>query len=660
MKKKITLIVLILMITSLIFCANEQEKHTPDVIMADSSDVSLRVSDTLAYYHDFTLDHFWTGADEWAVKFDFTDYFVGTPAQFNAEAVWIYFPEIVNQSDLSLQIAGNDVNQPDEDNIVDIGGLSGSEISEGWNRVEFAAREDSIFWLLIQYETDNLENFLSGSAAEGEHSYYADDGYYYNFSAQGISSELLVCLEGNFILDKVDVELLDFSLIGEVTPGNTLSPLLVFRNDSDSYVDSVTVNINILSGADYTSLSVDLSDDLAVLNPNQTYTLDFSDDNSLDVLLDTLSAQYSITAEIECNDDQFTQNNSININFNLYEDMKNMFIVENIVDLDQTSNADIWQYEDDTASIEVVKILNYFPDANDVPFYTMEAMERFTYYELNGYPAVVIDGENKISGYWSDFDEDFDLALETAVNAPYTWMQYDSLYATYSPVNDSSKIELFFSNNSTKMLSSYITNSKFYAYLVEDQVNYLDENIPGYIMISKLKEVAQFGDNYGTRFSTTVSFKLSELPYISDFSNCKIIYFIQNEETKSMDLVGETDYLVDMDFEELAGSDSEVIPENDIFINAYPNPFAASGSIQLELPELARGTEGYQVDIFNIKGQKIVSLTSNQRGQNLFTWDGIDKNQKKSSTGIYFVRVRVNDNGSRSVGEKKILLLNDK
>jgi hypothetical protein len=103
------------------------------------------------------------------------------------------------------------------------------------------------------------------------------------------------------------------------------------------------------------------------------------------------------------------------------------------------------------------------------------------------------------------------------------------------------------------------------------------------------------------------------------------------------------------------------IPANGIYISLYPNPVYANGSkgnysfIEFTLPKKAK--EPPIVDIYNLKGQKVKSITLNQSYNDLVRKAGLSKdvnttgefystvfdckdmNSRALATGIYIVRV---------------------
>ncbi len=79
---------------------------------------------------------------------------------------------------------------------------------------------------------------------------------------------------------------------------------------------------------------------------------------------------------------------------------------------------------------------------------------------------------------------------------------------------------------------------------------------------------------------------------------------------------------------------------SEITINTYPNPFNNSARVQFSLR-----TPGFvSMDVFNILGRYESSLFHGflSEGQHVMTWDGMNRNQIHSASGVYFIRLSTN------------------
>jgi len=84
---------------------------------------------------------------------------------------------------------------------------------------------------------------------------------------------------------------------------------------------------------------------------------------------------------------------------------------------------------------------------------------------------------------------------------------------------------------------------------------------------------------------------------------------------------------------------------------AYPNPFNPNTTISFVLREQDR----IQIDIYNIKGQKVKSLEDGQlsAGEYRYLWNGKDQQGKKTASGVYLIRVK----NSLGTSIRKVMLM---
>jgi len=76
-------------------------------------------------------------------------------------------------------------------------------------------------------------------------------------------------------------------------------------------------------------------------------------------------------------------------------------------------------------------------------------------------------------------------------------------------------------------------------------------------------------------------------------------------------------------------------------LRVYPNPFNPQTTITFDLFK----NSDVAVDIYNVKGQHVKSLCNGQlkSGRQHLVWDGKDKNNRSTGTGLYFARVKTSD-----------------
>jgi len=121
--------------------------------------------------------------------------------------------------------------------------------------------------------------------------------------------------------------------------------------------------------------------------------------------------------------------------------------------------------------------------------------------------------------------------------------------------------------------------------------------------------------------------------------NCEIVVFVQSYSTREV-LQSAKDSLTTLDpigVEE----DIEALPGSFFLAQNYPNPFNASTIIAFNLPERAP----VALTIYNLSGQLTRTLDGGIRkaGRNHMVWDGLDKEGKEASSGVYFYRLRAGE-----------------
>lgn len=102
---------------------------------------------------------------------------------------------------------------------------------------------------------------------------------------------------------------------------------------------------------------------------------------------------------------------------------------------------------------------------------------------------------------------------------------------------------------------------------------------------------------------------------------------------------------------DVIGSDDSVIPVVSSLIGNYPNPFNPTTNIEFALKTPGKVT----LKIYNAKGQTVNTLVNRklEAGTYTETWNGLDSNNQKVGSGIYFYRL---DAENYSATKKMILL----
>jgi hypothetical protein len=116
---------------------------------------------------------------------------------------------------------------------------------------------------------------------------------------------------------------------------------------------------------------------------------------------------------------------------------------------------------------------------------------------------------------------------------------------------------------------------------------------------------------------------------------------------------------LDIDFSPFVSMQPETIPQPEIYLTNYPNPFNPTTTISFSVPQNAMsGSDGSSfviLSIYNIKGQKMKTLVSDQlfAGEHSVVWDGRDTNDRQVASGVYFYKMEA----GRFEKVKKMILI---
>lgn len=130
-------------------------------------------------------------------------------------------------------------------------------------------------------------------------------------------------------------------------------------------------------------------------------------------------------------------------------------------------------------------------------------------------------------------------------------------------------------------------------------------------------------------------------------------YFFFNTVVNTNNDLGMNAYWVKSDlYINPTENDPQNIPSTDqIKVNTYPNPFNPECNYEIEMKE----TSKVQIEIFNIKGQKVRTLFNGflEKGIHSLNFNGKDENNQHLSSGIYFSKIK-SHNGVKVI--KSILI----
>ena len=111
---------------------------------------------------------------------------------------------------------------------------------------------------------------------------------------------------------------------------------------------------------------------------------------------------------------------------------------------------------------------------------------------------------------------------------------------------------------------------------------------------------------------------------------------------------------LDIDFGSISSTENEEVPQQQITMCNYPNPFNPETTIKFITENTEKNTE---LVIYNIKGQKIKTfhvILSGVEGQSSIIWDGRDENNFPVGSGVYFYQL-ISEGNSKAIN-KMILI----
>ena len=87
----------------------------------------------------------------------------------------------------------------------------------------------------------------------------------------------------------------------------------------------------------------------------------------------------------------------------------------------------------------------------------------------------------------------------------------------------------------------------------------------------------------------------------------------------------------------------------------FPNPFNPLTTIRFDVPKLAEGFTGVQLNIFDVTSRKVRILVDGQvqAGSYEIQWNGLNENGTQMPSGVYFYILQTNEFSA----SKKLMLL---
>ena len=609
----------------------------------------LNLDRSVIYYHNNSDDYHWYGTSNWGVRFDLSEY-LSADSQFEVDSVLVFIPNDLENDSLGISIYDDNMEQPDQllgSNVLD-------DCQQGLNSIPLNNGEvilGDTLWVILSYDTNFSDKFVSASVGGGNYSYYESDGYFEQFNDNSIYSELLVWLKGDFI-DNIDLELSSFEVTGEITTDSVIWPKFSVKNYAESSLTDIPLAIDV-ERAQTTTINDTIYFDI---EPFEQVELDYSDDLEHQYGLTREHRQFKVTAEVLLESDVYQPNDIKTLEFNTFEKSQRKLFLEIFPEWDEGTNTDcteMWNnledlIQNDAFFSDSVIVMNLFANITDEEFYRMDAAERFAYYELVGYPFTFVDGVNRINGVQNYPDLLQTYSQSSNLNDIVTFDSTSFVQTDYGTI----KINFNFRNTNNYLFNEDVGGFGLYCAIMQDSIT----DVTGNIVIKYDQIANDFEINKGDSLVIEHEIELSELDPIYDIDldsfleTSRCVYWIQNGEDKSIKSIGVSDYF---DQFEIVALDEELDTSFET-IDVFPNPFYPDIDSNLHF-QIDNKVEEAKIGIYNIKGQKIISQQFNKNSNNIIKWDGLDSSGKKVSSGIYFIKI--SDKLKQVNQIKKILII---
>lgn len=575
-------------------------------------------------YHTGSDDLHFYGSMQWAVLFDFDEvYPTQSLSQFAIESALIWFPSLGDSAKVELFTDGN--GQP-------VQRVAQARAQVNQNLMEFdfdTVIQTERIWMVLTYNTTINGPYVSASTGGGTHSYYLNQNYdvpfFQNMANAGFGCEFLFGVRGNFLLSTEDLELVDFSLVGDMQPETELRPEFTIYNHSSQTVLNSQINLQITSPA---SSEYSVNANIQITNPipahgSLTVTSEHPQYSSYVYTMPRDPLQIKVTAilssEIDAADTLF--NNSITKYYHIFSHNSPIRLLENFVreyHITQIADYQTPQMTDDLRS------LYYFPILQD-SLSLVGAYQRYQWYSLFSIPVSVYNGQGRLTGLSSSYPTQLEALIDANKK---TFISQNTCSLTLPSQGENLEIRINLTNSDTHLFNTnaepnLIQSSRLYAaffkkhnfngrelYVLNRWIAYADT-------ISSLNSPGQFLEKlYNT--------SLSNLDLEDLTQNYRLYYWIQSNTNQ------EILFAAQQTFQSFLSNQDELVTAPSLRI--YPNPASRSANLQANWDKDYKAT---RLAIFNLRGQMLAEYTDQIYGKDNITLP----RELFPSSGIYFLRI---------------------
>jgi hypothetical protein len=585
-------------------------------------------------YHNSTNDYNIYGSNKWAVKFNFRNAYPSVAqVAFNVSGARLWFPNVGDSVTVEL--------------FTDLAGQPGTMISSkrvavSQNQVDVLFDEAStheLVWLVVGYNTNMNNRFVSASAGGGTRSYFmnqvGDQQYLSSLALAGFDCELLFGVLGDFVLAEADLQLLSFNLLGNLEPGSRAYPSFSIYNHSDVAVNSASLRIYLSKPgfAQYDTLYIDIPQAVAA---HSQYDFDAE---GLFLDLPEQPTQFRLDMRLEsefAENDTLFANNSLSQTYNLFTEPMSVKVVENFIREAETAPLAALQAPHLTADTHVFQ---YFPVLSD-SLSNLASIRRFNWYGFNSIPRTVGNGELRIIGLTPAYEESFGDLMESMAEHR-TFISSSSCRLDSIPQSENVALTVSLTNQQTAMYTgltqSLMSNSCFFAGLFAQSAGEETERFV-------LQRWITFADTINTAIGlgSTVEkrYVISASGLFDESQNLRyrVYYWIQGNNGSRIHYAGY------QGFEPGTYSNNADAHAPRVEFGLHPNPLRKGNTLKVTLDDTRLPS---RIKIYNIRGQLVHAQSDIRKEAELDV-------SIFPGSGIYFIRV---EQGGKPAQTKKFSII---
>ncbi len=587
-----------------------------------------------ACYHDNQDDYHIYGSTQWAVRFDFQDFYPGVAdCRFITSKVRIFFPNAASQATVSLFADADSL--PTGNALRQVSAPISNQVMEFTFPDTLSA---SVIWLVVDYPANGLSSFVSASAGGGSHSYYLDTTapvpFLQSMNAAGFRCELAFGLVGSFALDSPDLELVSFGLSGALLPRQSVSPVFSIYNHSTSPITDAAILVEFSCP----DSSFAISDTIAIsqnIAPQDSLIISAPGYPGYSYELPQSPMQIRVKATLYFGTSEpanLFHNNLSTAYYGIYANPYPFYPVENFLRLNTVNS--ILPLQDGMLSPRMRSLL-YFPDLGD-SLGNLASRDRFDWYAYNTYPTLAINGSQRIYGFPPGYSNRLQILQDNALSLN-TFISRDTVMVEHIPDTDLLQLTFKLTNGETLLYDTASLNpalqSRFFAGL------FRRVNLAGSTRFVLQRWIA-FADTLSNPLllegiiSKSYTFNRPNLTNEELIQDYCIFYWLQNRDGGQIHFAGDFNFSP----ENFTAVDDNYIPAPQPRL--YPNPL--KGAAELKIADLEKGA---LLSIYNLRGQLIWKTRASK--SSLAIPDYIFP-----ASGIYIVKIASPTPGKPSLTKK--------